>query len=80
MWQDKNDSLYKSFKFKDFKQAFAFMEKVAEIAEAANHHPKWQNEWNRVEIWLTSHDAGNKVTDKDRELAEKIDALQKEFE
>jgi 4a-hydroxytetrahydrobiopterin dehydratase len=80
MWQDKNDSLYKSFEFKDFKQAFAFMQKVAEAAEAANHHPRWQNEWNKVEIWLSSHDAGNKVTDKDRGVADKIDEIYKDFE
>jgi 4a-hydroxytetrahydrobiopterin dehydratase len=80
MWQDKNDSLYKKFEFADFKQAFAFMRKAAEAAEQANHHPKWQNEWNKVEIWLSSHDAGNKVTDKDRSLAAKIDEVYKEFE
>jgi 4a-hydroxytetrahydrobiopterin dehydratase len=77
MWQDKNSSLYNKFEFKDFKQAFAFMQKVAEAAEEANHHPKWQNEWNTVEIWLSSHEVGNKVTDKDRELADKIDQIYK---
>jgi 4a-hydroxytetrahydrobiopterin dehydratase len=79
MWQDKNDSLYKKFEFADFKQAFAFMQKVAKVAEQANHHPRWLNEWNKVEIWLTSHDAGNKVTDKDRQLADKIDEINKEI-
>jgi 4a-hydroxytetrahydrobiopterin dehydratase len=78
MWQDKNDSLYKKFEFKDFKEAFGFMQRVAEAAEKANHHPKWQNEWNRVEIWLTSHEAGHQVTDKDRQLADIIDQIYKE--
>jgi 4a-hydroxytetrahydrobiopterin dehydratase len=78
-WQDKNGSIYKKFEFKDFKQAFAFMQKVAKAAEQANHHPRWLNEWNKVEIWLTSHDAGNKVTDKDRQLADKIDEINKEI-
>jgi 4a-hydroxytetrahydrobiopterin dehydratase len=79
MWQDKNDSLYKKFEFADFKQAFTFMQKVAAAAEQANHHPKWLNEWNKVEIWLSSHDASNKVTGKDRRLAAKIDEVYKEF-
>jgi 4a-hydroxytetrahydrobiopterin dehydratase len=75
MWQEENGSFYKKFEFKDFKVAFSFMEKVAEAAEKAKHHPKWLNEWNIVEIWLSTHEAGNKVTDKDFELAQKIDAL-----
>jgi 4a-hydroxytetrahydrobiopterin dehydratase len=75
MWQDKNDSLYKKFEFKDFKQAFSFMQKVADVAEQANHHPKWLNEWNIVEIWLSSHEAGNKITDKDQVLAKTIDEI-----
>jgi 4a-hydroxytetrahydrobiopterin dehydratase len=75
MWQDKNNSLYRKFEFKDFEQAFAFMQKVAELAEQTNHHPKWLNEWNKVEIWLSTHEAGNKVTDKDKELATKIDKV-----
>jgi 4a-hydroxytetrahydrobiopterin dehydratase len=79
MWQEKNGSLYKKFDFKDFKEAFAFMQEVAGAAELANHHPKWLNEWNKVEIWLSSHDAGNKVTEKDRGLAAKIDEVYKEF-
>jgi 4a-hydroxytetrahydrobiopterin dehydratase len=79
MWQDKNNSLYKKFEFRDFKKAFDFMQKVAEVAERANHHPKWQNEWNQVEIWLSTHEAGNKVTNKDRELASKIDQIYEEY-
>lgn len=74
MWQEKDKQLYKEFKFKDFKQAFDFVSKVAAVAEAYNHHPRWQNEYNKVEIWLTTHDAGQ-ITDKDRQLAQEIDRI-----
>lgn len=75
MWQEENNTLYKSFKFKDFSEAFAFMTRVAILAEKHDHHPKWTNVWNTVEIWLNTHDAGNIVTDKDRALAADIDKL-----
>lgn len=75
MWKTKQNSLYKLFEFKDFSEAFSFMVRVALIAESHNHHPKWINEWNKVEIWLSSHDAGNKVTEKDEALAKEIDQL-----
>ena len=75
MWQQKDNTLYRLFEFKDFSEAFAFMTRVALVAEAMNHHPKWTNEWNKVEIWLSTHDAGDIVTEKDKTLAEKIDAL-----
>ena len=74
-WIEKENSLYRKFEFKDFGEAFAFMTRVALIAEKMNHHPKWTNVWNTVEIWLSTHDAGDVVTDKDRKLADKIDAL-----
>ena len=74
-WEEKNNSLYRKFEFKDFSEAFAFMARVALIAEKMNHHPKWTNVWNTVEVWLSTHDAGDIITDKDRKLAEKIDAL-----
>ena len=74
-WEEKNNSLYSKFEFKDFSEAFAFMTRVALIAEKMNHHPKWTNVWNTVEFWLSTHDAGDVVTDKDRKLAERIDAL-----
>lgn len=74
-WEEKSNSLYRKFEFKDFSEAFAFMTRVALIAEKMNHHPKWTNVWNTVEVWLSTHDAGDVVTDKDRKLAEKIDAL-----
>lgn len=75
MWIEKNNKLFRSFEFKDFKEAFAFMTKVALVAEKMNHHPDWNNSYNKVDISLSSHDAGDTVTDKDRELAEKIDKL-----
>ena len=77
MWEEKNNSLYRKFSFADFSEAFAFMTRVAMEAEKMNHHPLWTNVWNTVEIWLSTHDAGNVVTDKDRALAKKIDALLK---
>jgi 4a-hydroxytetrahydrobiopterin dehydratase len=75
MWQETNNSLYKSFEFKDFSEAFSFMTRVALIAEKMNHHPTWTNTYNKVEIWLNTHDAGNVITDKDKTLAERIDKL-----
>jgi len=75
MWQEQNNSLYKKFEFKNFSEAFAFMTRVAIEAEKMNHHPLWTNVWNRVEIWLSTHDAGDIVTDKDRKLSQRIDAL-----
>ena len=74
-WEEKNNSFYRKFEFKDFSEAFAFMTRVAMIAEKMNHHPKWTNVWNTVEMWLSTHDAGDIVTDKDKKLAERIDAL-----
>ena len=75
MWSETNNSLYRKFEFKDFSEAFAFMTRVAMIAEKMNHHPRWTNVWSTVEVWLNTHDAGNIVTDKDRKLAQKIDEL-----
>ncbi len=77
MWTETNNQLYKKFKFKDFSEAFAFMTRVALAAEKMDHHPKWTNVWNTVEIWLNTHDAGDIVTEKDRLLSEKIDTLLK---
>jgi len=75
MWEEKENKLYKKFEFKNFSEAFAFMTRVAIEAEKMNHHPLWSNVWNRVEIWLSTHDAGDVVTSKDRQLAESIDHL-----
>jgi 4a-hydroxytetrahydrobiopterin dehydratase len=74
-WLESNDSLVKTFSFKDFKQAFGFMTKVALLAEKHNHHPWWCNIYNIVEIRLSTHEYGNKITEKDKLLASEIDKL-----
>jgi 4a-hydroxytetrahydrobiopterin dehydratase len=75
MWIEESNQLKKSFRFSDFTEAFAFMTRVAFLAEAHHHHPNWFNVYNRVDIALTTHDAGNVVTEKDRKLAKAIDQL-----
>jgi 4a-hydroxytetrahydrobiopterin dehydratase len=75
MWKEENNQLTQTFEFKDFIDAFAFMTKVALIAEKMNHHPNWSNVYNKVIISLNTHDAGDVVTDKDHKLADKIDKL-----
>jgi len=79
MWQEVKNRLQATFKFKDFPEAFAFMTQVAFAAEKMDHHPDWHNVWNTVEIQLTTHQAGNIVTDKDRELAAAIDVIYARF-
>lgn len=75
MWKEENNELVRTFEFKDFNEAFGFMTRAAMIIEQHNHHPNWSNVWNRVEIKLTTHDAGNIITDKDRKLADALDKL-----
>lgn len=75
MWKEEDNKLKKTFQFKDFIGAFGFMSKVALAAEKMDHHPTWTNTWNTVSIELSTHDAGNIVTDRDRKLAETIDKL-----
>jgi 4a-hydroxytetrahydrobiopterin dehydratase len=75
MWKEENNRLKRTFTFKNFSEAFAFMTRVALLAEKMDHHPDWSNVWNKVEITLTTHDAGNTVTEKDRKLAASIDQL-----
>jgi 4a-hydroxytetrahydrobiopterin dehydratase len=75
MWEEKDNKLYRKFEFKNFSEAFGFMARVALEAESMNHHPLWTNVWNSVEIWLSTHDAGDIVTIKDRQLAKKINNL-----
>lgn len=77
MWQETNNSLYQKFSFPDFSAAFAFMTRVALLAESMNHHPRWTNVYNTVEIWLNTHDAGDIITEKDQKLAKAIDKLLK---
>ena len=75
MWEEKDNALYRKFEFKNFSEAFAFMTRVALEAEKMDHHPLWTNVYNTVEIWLSTHSAGDVVTAKDKQLAEKIDDL-----
>ncbi len=75
MWKEEDNKLKRTFEFKDFVQAFGFMTRVAIAAEKFGHHPNWSNVYNEVVIELTTHDAGNVVTDNDRELAKIIDSL-----
>ena len=75
MWKQVKDALVAELVFKNFVDAFAFMTDVAALAEKHDHHPEWSNVYNRVTIRLTTHDAGNQVTDKDRKLADAIAAL-----
>ena len=75
MWKEENNTLKKTFEFKDFKEAFGFMTKVALVAEKMDHHPNWSNTYNTVNFELNTHDAGDKVTEKDHKLAREIDKL-----
>lgn len=75
MWKEENNTLYKKFEFADFSEAFAFMTRVALAAEKMDHHPLWTNVYNKVEVWLNTHDAGDTVTEKDHKLAAKIDKI-----
>ncbi len=75
MWLEENNMLYRKFEFANFSQAFAFMSRVALAAEKMDHHPKWTNVYNKVEIWLSTHNAGNVVTEKDYALSRKIDKI-----
>ena len=75
MWKEEKNRLKKTFTFKDFVEAFGFMTKVAIIAEKMNHHPSWTNTYNTVAFELSTHDAGDVVTDLDKKLAEAIDKL-----
>lgn len=75
MWQQEDNKLKKSFEFKNFNEAFGFMTRVALIAEKMDHHPWWSNVYNQVSIELTTHDADNTVTERDRKLAAAIDQL-----
>ena len=73
-WELEGEKLHRRLLFDDFNQAFGFMSRVALHAEAMNHHPEWTNVWNRVDIWLTTHDAGG-LSALDFELAGRIEQL-----
>jgi len=74
-WKFDRDALAAEFTFRDFRQAMAFMLRVAFEAEALNHHPEWTNVYNRVSVRLNTHDAGDKVTAKDVDLARRIEKI-----
>lgn len=74
-WTESGDGLGRELRFADFSAAWAFMTRVALIAEKLDHHPDWSNSWSTVRITLRSHDAGNTVTARDRRMAEEIDRL-----
>ncbi|MEM6725080.1 MAG: 4a-hydroxytetrahydrobiopterin dehydratase [Bacteroidota bacterium] len=79
MWQEANNKLSRTFVFKDFKEAFAFMTEVAFHAEKQDHHPNWSNVYHTVKIDLNTHDAGDIVTEKDHQLAATIDAVAQKY-
>lgn len=76
-WKLKENTLYRKIEFKNFSEAIAFMVRVAIEAEKMDHHPLWTNVYNKVEIWLNTHDAGDIITDKDYALANRINGLMK---
>lgn len=71
---ESRDAITRQIVFSDFAEAFGFMTQVALIAEKMDHHPEWKNVWNRVEITLTTHDAGG-LSERDIELADAIDSI-----
>jgi 4a-hydroxytetrahydrobiopterin dehydratase len=79
MWREEKNNLQATFKFENFTEAFAFMTEVAFLSEKMNHHPNWTNVWNRVEIQLTTHDAGNIVTEKDQKMAKAIEKVYEKY-
>ena len=75
MWKEIDGKLQKIFEFSDFSEAFAFMTRVAFVAENQGHHPDWTNEYNKVTIRLSTHDEGDAITEKDHQLAQAIDKI-----
>jgi 4a-hydroxytetrahydrobiopterin dehydratase len=78
-WEETGNSLRKTFTFDSFNQAIAWMQEAAIEVDALNHHPSWTNVYNRVEVELTTHDAGNTVTEKDHQLANILDQCYRKF-
>ena len=74
-WKEENNKLTKTFSFKTFGEAIAWMVKASFEIEKLNHHPEWTNVYNKVHVSLTTHDAGNTITEKDQQLAEILDLL-----
>lgn len=74
-WKTTSQSLEKTFEFSTFEEAMQFIQNAAPFISEADHHPTWSNTYNRVHVKLTTHDAGNQVTDKDREIAKTLDKV-----
>ena len=74
-WSFDRDALVKAYTFGSFREAFSFMTRVAFEAEELNHHPEWTNVYNRLVVRLNTHDAGNKVTSKDVDLATRMQKI-----
>jgi 4a-hydroxytetrahydrobiopterin dehydratase len=79
MWQTEENKLYTKIVCNDFKQALQLINGIGKLAEEQNHHPTIKNTYNIVELWLSTHDAGDTVTDKDTKLADSIDNLVNEL-
>lgn len=75
MWQETQHGLYRQFNFENFKDAWSFMVKVADLSEREQHHPRWENEWSVVQIWLITHEGNEKISDKDYRMAAMIDQI-----
>lgn len=75
MWQKKDNALYRKFEFNDFEESVNFIDQIADIARRRNHHPKIINDYNVVELWLSTHSKGNMVTEKDEEFAAELDKI-----
>jgi ribonuclease HI/pterin-4a-carbinolamine dehydratase len=78
MWQEKDKKLYKKFNFLNFDDAILFINQVAEVARQMDHHPRIHNTASTVEVWLSTHEAGDIVTELDNEMAKRIDLIQKQ--
>lgn len=74
-WKEENNKLTKTFVFKSFADAIAWMLKASFAIEKLDHHPEWTNVYNKVHVSLTTHDASNTITEKDRKLAEILDSI-----
>lgn len=75
MWTEQNNALSADLVFKNFNEAISFMTEAARTIDKLNHHPEWSNVYNKVSIRLTTHDAGNRITDKDRKLAKILEDI-----
>jgi len=72
-WKEENNTLIKTFEFASFEDAMQFMQNATPFISETDHHPTWSNTYNLIEVKLTTHDAGNKITEKDRKLATYLD-------